>query len=79
MSIPEATQQDTLTDRLVSTAIIAIVEADSIEDGPGSWIYPMIIAIQQILVAELIAFEQLAGRPQSLQDATAFLLQGTEP
>ena len=46
MSIPEATQ-DTLTDRLVSTATIAIVKADEIEDAPGSWIRPTVIAIQQ--------------------------------
>jgi|LakMenE01Jun11ns_1017448.scaffolds.fasta_scaffold8984159_1 hypothetical protein len=73
------TTQDTLTDRLVSTATIAILEADEIEGGPGSWIRPMVIAIQQSLAAELIALEQLARRPLSLQDATAFLLQGTEP
>jgi hypothetical protein len=78
MSTPDTTQ-DTLTDRLVSTATIAIVEADEIEDAPGSWIRFMVTAIQQNLAAELIALEQLAGRPLSLQDATAFLLQGTEP
>jgi hypothetical protein len=72
------TTQDTLTDRLVSTAIIAILEADETEDAPGSWIRPMVTAIQQSLAAELIALEQLARRPLSLQDATAFLLQGTE-
>jgi hypothetical protein len=55
------------------------LEADEIEGGPGSWIRPMVIAIQQSLAAELIALEQLARRPLSLQDATAFLLQGTEP
>ena len=73
MSAPDTTQ-DTLTDRLVSTATIAIVEADEIEDGPGSWIRPTVLAIQEHLAAELIALEQLAGRPLSLQDATAFLL-----
>jgi hypothetical protein len=78
MSIPDTTQ-DSLTDRLVSTATIAILEADEIEDCPGSWIRFMVTAIQQNLAAELIALEQLAGRPMSLQDATAFLLQGTEP
>ena len=78
MSIPDTTQ-DTLTDRLVSTATIAIVEADEIEHDPGSWIRFMVTAIQQNLAADLIALEQLAGRPLSLQDATAFLLQGTEP
>jgi hypothetical protein len=77
MSIPDTTH-DTLTDRLVSAATIAIVEADEIEDGPGGWIRPTVIAIQQSLAAELIALEQLARRPLSLQDATAFLLQGTE-
>jgi hypothetical protein len=73
------TTQDTLTDRLVSTATIAIKEADEIEDGPGSWIRPLCLAIQEHLAAELIALEQLAGRPLSLQGATAFLLRGTEP
>ena len=29
------TTHDTLTDRLVSTATIAIVEADTVDDGPG--------------------------------------------
>jgi hypothetical protein len=77
MTIPDTTQ-DTLTDRLVSTATISILEADKIEDGPGSWLRFMVTAIQQNLAAELIALEQLAGRPLSLQDATAFLLQGTE-
>ena len=73
------TTQDTFTDRLVSVATDAIVEADEIEDGPGSWIKFMVTAIQQTLAAELIALEQLAGQPLSLQDATAFLLQGAEP
>jgi hypothetical protein len=72
------TTQDTLTDRLVSTATIAIVEADEIEDGPGSWIRPTVLAIQAHLAAELIAYEQLEKRPLSLQDAVAFLLQGAE-
>jgi hypothetical protein len=72
------TTQDTLTDRLVSTATIAIVEADKIEDGPGSWIRPMVTAIQQNLAAELIAHEQLARRPLSLQDAVKFILQRNE-
>jgi len=77
MTLPDTTQ-DTLTDRLVSTATIAIIEADEIEDAPGSWIRPLCLAIQEHLAAELIALEQLAGQPLSLQDATAFLLQGTE-
>jgi hypothetical protein len=70
---------DTLTDRLVSTATIAIVEADEIDDAPGSWIRPTVLAIQTHLAAELIAHEQLTGRHLSLQDATAFLLQGVQP
>jgi len=77
MTLPDTTQ-DTLTDRLASTATTAIIEADEIEDGPGSWIRSLCLAIQEHLAAELIALEQLAGRPLSLQDATAFLLQGTE-
>jgi hypothetical protein len=72
------TTQDTLTDRLVSTATIAIMEADEIDDGPGSWIRPTVTAIQEHLAAELVALEQLAGRPLTLQDAVAFLLQGAE-
>jgi hypothetical protein len=77
MTFPDTTQ-DTLADRLVSTATIAIVEADKIEDGPGSWIRPTVLAIQSHLAAELVAHEQLDGRPLSLQDAVAFLLQGVE-
>jgi hypothetical protein len=72
------TTQDTLTDRLVSTATIAIVEADTVDDGPGSWIRPMVQAWQQHLVVELIAHEELAKRPLSLQDAVKFVLQGAE-
>jgi hypothetical protein len=77
MSIPDITK-DTLTDHLVSTATIAIVEAAEIEGAPGSWIRPLCLAIQEHLAAEAIAFEQLAGRPLSLQDAVKFLLQGVE-
>jgi hypothetical protein len=73
------TTQDTLTDRLVSTATIAIMEADEIDDGPGSWIRPTVTAIQEHLTAELIALEQIVKRPLTLQDAVAFLLQGVEP
>lgn len=73
------TTQDTLTDRLVSTATIAIMEADEIDDGPGSWIRPTVTAIQEHLAAELIALEQIVKRPLTLQDAAAFLLQGVEP
>ena len=72
------TTQDTLTDRLVSTATIAIMEADEIDDGPGSWIRPTVTAIQEHLAAELIALEQIAKRPLTLQDAVAFLQQGVE-
>jgi hypothetical protein len=72
------TTQDTLTDRLVSTATIAIVEADEIEDGPSGWIRPLCLAIQAHMATEAIAFEQLAGRPLSLQDAVKLLLQGVE-
>jgi len=72
------TTQDTLTARLVSTATIAIMEADEIDDGPGSWIRPMALAIQEHLAAELIALEQIVKRPLTLQDAAAFLLQGVE-
>jgi len=72
------TTQDTLTDRLVSTATIAIMEADEIDDGPGSWIRPTVTAIQEHLAAELIALEQIAKRPLTLQDAVAFLLQGVK-
>ena len=72
------TTQDTLTDRLVSTATIAIVECELIDDGPGSWIRPTVEAIQHHLAAELIALQQMAGRPLSLQDAVMFILQGVE-
>jgi hypothetical protein len=77
MTLPDTTQ-DTLTDRLVSTATIAILEDDIIVDGPGSWIRRMVISIQQNLAAELIAFEQLEGQHLSLQKVLPFLLQGTE-
>jgi hypothetical protein len=72
------TTEDILTDRLVSTATIAIVECETVDDGPGSWIRPTVLAIQAHLAAELIALEQLAGRPLTLQDAVKFLLQGVE-
>jgi hypothetical protein len=78
MSIPDTTTEDTLTDRLVSTATIEIIEADEIEDAPGGWIRPTVLAIQARMAAEAIAFEQLAGRPLSLQDAVRFMLQGVE-
>ena len=71
--------QDTLTDRLVSTATIAIIECESTSNAPGSWIRPTVEAVQQHLAAELTALEYLAGRPLSLQDAVQFLLQGLEP
>jgi hypothetical protein len=74
------TTQDTLTDRLVSTATIAIVEmeCDTIDDSPSSWIRPTVGAILEHLAAELIAHEQLAGRPLTLQDAAAFLCREVE-
>ena len=77
MSIPDTTQ-DTLTDRLVSTATIATVECEEISNTPGSWLRPVALAIQEQLAAELIALEQLAGHPLSLQDAVRFILQGVE-
>ena len=73
------TTQDTLTDRLVSTATIAIIECESIDNSPGSWIRPTVEAVQQHLAAELSALEYLAGRPLSLQDAVQFILNGLEP
>ena len=73
------TTQDTLTDRLVSTATIAIIECESIDNSPGSWIRPTVEAVQQHLAAELAALEYLAGRPLSLQDAVQFILNGLEP
>ena len=73
------TTQDTLTDRLVSTATIAIIECESIDNSPGSWIRPTVEAVQQHLAAELTALEYLAGRPLSLQDAVQFILNGLEP
>ena len=75
----DLTTQDTLTDRLVSTATIAIVECESIDNSPGSWICPTVEAVQQHLAAELTALEYLAGRPLSLQDAVQFILNGLEP
>jgi len=70
--------QDTLTDRLASTATIAIVKCETIDDAAGSWIRPLVIAIQQHLATELIAHEQLTRRPLSLQHAVQFILQGAE-
>lgn len=74
------TTQDTLTDRLVSTATTAIVdmECDRVDDSPGSWTRHVVTAIQQHLAVELIALEELARRPLSLQDAVKFVLQGAE-
>ena len=70
------TTHDTLTDRLVSTATIAIVEADTVDDGPGSWIRPMVAAVQHHIFEELIAHEEAVGRALTLQDAAEFILQG---
>lgn len=72
------TTQDTLTDRLVSTATFAVLECEEISNSPGSWLRSVALNIQGILAAELVAHEQLAGRPLSLQDAVAFILQGVE-
>lgn len=70
------TTHDTLADRLASTATIAIAEAETVEDGPGSWIRPMVAAVQQHIFEELIAHEEAAGRPLTLHDAAEFILQG---
>lgn len=67
---------DTLTDRLTSTAIEAVLGDDLVIDGPSSWVRPVVMAIQEQLAAELIAHEQLAERPLSLQNAVVFLLDG---
>jgi len=72
------TTQDALTDRLVSTATIAIteMECDTVDDSPGSWIRPVVAAVQQHIFEELIAHEETAGRPLTLKDAAEFILQG---
>jgi hypothetical protein len=75
---PTDTTEDTFTDRLITTATIAIMECEVVDDGPGSWIRPMVLEVQAVSAAELIALEQLAGRPLTLQDAVKFLLQGVE-
>ena len=77
MTITDTTE-DSLTDRLVSTATVAVLECEEISNSPGSWLRPVVLSIQGILAAELIAHEQLAGRPLSLQDAVAFVLRGVE-
>jgi len=73
------TTQDTLTDRLTSTATIAIMECEAIDNSPGSWIRPTVEAVQHHVAAELTALEYLAGRALSMQDAIQFILQGMEP
>ena len=78
MSTDPTTTQDTLTDRLVSTVTIAIVECETVDNSPGSWIRPTVTAILEHLAAELIAYEQLHGRPRTLQDAAAFLCAEVE-
>lgn len=75
MSIHDTTC-NTLADRLVSTATITIQEADSVDDGPSSWIRPMVAAVQHHIFEELIAHEEAAGRHLTLQDAADFILQG---
>jgi hypothetical protein len=77
MSISDTTQ-DSLTDRLVSTATIAIVECETVDNSPGSWIRPTVTAILEHLAVELVAFEQMAGRPLTFQDAAAFLCREVE-
>ena len=78
MSLHDTTY-DTLTDRLVSTATDAILDDKTmVDNSPGSWVRPVVLAIQEVLAAELIALEQLAGHPLSLQDAVRFILQGAE-
>ena len=72
------TTEDSLTDRLVSTAVVAVLECEEISNSPDSWLRPLVLGIQGVLAAELIALEQLARRPLSLQDAVAFILQGAE-
>ena len=72
------TIEDNLTDRLVSTATDTILECEEISNTPGTWLRPVALAIQEVLAAELIALEQLAGHPLSLQDAVRFILQGAE-
>lgn len=68
---------DTLTDRLTSAATDAILDDElMIADGPGSWICSVVMAVQEQLAAELIAYEQLTGRHLSLQEAVVFLLDG---
>ena len=78
MSTDPTTTHDTLTDRLVSTATIAIKECETIDDTAGSWIRPTVTAILEHLAVELCALEQLHGRPLTLQDAAAFLCAEVE-
>ena len=78
MSTDPTTTQDTLTDRLVSTATIAIVECETVSNSPGSWIRPTVTAILEHLAVELIAYEQMAGRTLTFQDAPAFLCAEVE-
>ena len=78
MSIDPTTTKDTLTDRLVSTATIAIVECETVSNSPGSWIRPTVTAILEHLAVELCALEQLQGQPLTLQDAAAFICAEVE-
>jgi hypothetical protein len=66
--------QDTLLDRSVSVATDAIMEADS----SATWLRQTVEAVILNAAAELIAIEQLAGRPLTLQDAVKFLCDGAE-
>jgi hypothetical protein len=78
MSLRDTTY-DTLTDRLIGAATDAILDDETmVDDSPGSWVRPVVLGIQELLAAELIALEHLAGEPLSLQNAVAFILQGVE-
>ena len=65
----QGTTQDTLTDRTVS----AMTEAIMVADSSATWLRSTAEAVLAHLAAELIALEQLHGRPLTLQDAAAFL------
>lgn len=70
----ETTTQDTLVDRTVSAMTEAMIEADS----SATWISQMARLTLAHLAAELIVFEQHAGRPLTLQDAARWLCQEAE-
>jgi hypothetical protein len=66
--------QDALLDRTVSAMTEAIAEADNSD----TWIKHMAQHTLLHLAAELIALEELAGKPLSLQDAAHFLCSGVK-